>query len=129
MRVRGLALAVRVLKGPSLEKHCSICWVLSIKGGLHGVSKGEHLKRRACGAAIWRHLWERCCVAVWMCPLTPGTSADVLIWDCGGPQRAKAILKIMKWVPMVLCPLLYYGCGRELLQPAEPEKAHHAKDA
>ena len=26
---------------------------------------------------------------VWICPLAPGTSADVLIWDRGGPKRVK----------------------------------------
>ena len=26
---------------------------------------------------------------VWICPLAPGTSADVLIWDREGPKRSK----------------------------------------
>ena len=26
---------------------------------------------------------------VWICPLAPGTSADVLIWDREGPKRVK----------------------------------------
>ena len=25
----------------------------------------------------------------WICPLAPGTSADVLIWDREGPKRSK----------------------------------------
>ena len=51
-------------------------------------ASGEHLAQRMRGAAIWRHLWERCCVVVWICPLAPGTTADVLVWDRGGPQPA-----------------------------------------
>ena len=26
---------------------------------------------------------------IWICPLAPGTSADVLIWDGNGPSRTR----------------------------------------
>ena len=41
------------------------------------------------GAPLRRNLWERCCVVVCICPLTLGTSMDVMIWDGEGPQRPK----------------------------------------
>ena len=49
--------------------------------------------RRACSTAIWQHLWERCCGSLWICPLAPGTSADILILYCERPQRVKGHFK------------------------------------
>ena len=34
-----------------------------------------------------------CGVLCWICPLVPGTSADVLIWDRKGPERDKGHFK------------------------------------
>ena len=32
-------------------------------------------------------------MVVWMCLFAPGTSADVLNWDCKGPQQVKGYFK------------------------------------
>ena len=53
-------------------------------------TKVEHLRRLTHGVAIWQHLRERCCVAVSIYPLMPGSSVDVFIWDCEGPPWAKS---------------------------------------
>ena len=44
-------------------------------------------------AAIRRNPWERWWVVVWICPLVAHASADVLVWDHEGPQRAKGHFK------------------------------------
>ena len=38
---------------------------------------------------------------VWICPLAPGTSVDVFVWDDEGPQRAKGHFKNYELAPMI----------------------------
>ena len=74
---------------------CTLLWVQACvrKGvGVH-TRGGLHLTRRARGTAIWRHPRGRCCGAIWICSLAPGTSADVFVWDRERPQRAKGYFK------------------------------------
>mmetsp|Transcript_41564 Transcript_41564/g.67317 ORF Transcript_41564/g.67317 Transcript_41564/m.67317 type:complete len:115 (+) Transcript_41564:209-553(+) len=89
---------------------------------------GLHLTWRARSAAIWRHQREGHCVVVWVCPAALGPSADVLIWDREGPQRAKGHFKDDEMGDKLYCPpdcamfvgrrgRLYGFCGHSVCSP------------
>ena len=61
---------------------------------------GKIAYRGAPDVAIWQHLSQRCPVVSWICPLTPGTRADVLIWDRVGAQQAKGQFKDYVHLPV-----------------------------
>ena len=52
-------------------------------------------------------------VVLWVCPLAQGPSADVLIWDCKGPSRAKGPFKDCEvganCIVPVIVPCLWEG--------------------
>ena len=78
--------------------------------------------RCASSTAIWKHLWERCHVVIWICPLAPVTFVDVLIGK--RPQGAKGyfqdyqvgtnpvvlLIVLRLWEVGVCVPLLWPKC-------------------
>ena len=65
--------------------------------------------------AIWQHLWERCRVVLWICPLTLDTSADLLIWGCKGPQQPLIVLCLCEGGVFIQClwPKCLFSLGPE----------------
>ena len=64
------------------------------------MQEGEHLTRMR----LFGNVHEESVVLQFgICPLALDTSTDVLIWDRKGHNGSRAISKIMKWMPNVLC--------------------------
>ena len=71
---------------PLIHQLCGMAVGCAEPVNIGGAPETMHLQRGYFYRA--QHLWERSCVVVELCPLVLGTSANGLVWDCEGPQRA-----------------------------------------